>query len=38
MVKQFDSCEFQHVPRRANHRADELANKAMDKRTAFGFD
>jgi ribonuclease HI len=38
IVQQFDSCEFQHVPRHANSRADQLANRAMDRGTAFGFD
>ena len=31
LMKQFDSCTVQHIPREMNARADSLANLAMDK-------
>lgn len=37
LVGSFDNIEIRHIPRAQNHRADELANQAMDSRESFGF-
>lgn len=36
LLRDFDSYEFCHVRREANHQADAMANEAMDRRTIVG--